>query len=489
MTKKTEPPGSVFFTILSREVGTFVRYNGRIKLYHTIVYRGYAVKKMKCTILILLALLMLTAPALSLAESDYETGDGWVYRDGELKITTNNGLINFLYHEYDMRGDPQHKHTAADVDRVIIGKDVTDIIIDYFVGDYNPSTTSVEEGNDTFIIDNGWVINQQTKTLFGAANVKENKTRSVIDDLPTYLEHIGMYAFSDCRALRQITIPDLVISIGEFSFSGCDCLENITLPSKVITIDNFAFSECTKLKRINLEAAINSIGIAAFHVCVNLETPSIYNTKIEVVQSNSFLGCIQFQTVELPSSVILIEDQAFGHCTALSVLIFNSDLLTIEDGAFANCENVRKLIFTKGKPTSIGNALFGETERTSDGKGLIVHYYEESDKIIPYPTLYYTAAYANEWAPNGETEWNGYPIQQISQTELDAILAEARGKTAPEEATPSPTPLPESTQKPSEKTAVSSADDKWVLEAFVLAIVMAGVAIAVLLINPNRKSK
>ena len=24
----TEPPGSVFFTILSREVGTFVRYNG-----------------------------------------------------------------------------------------------------------------------------------------------------------------------------------------------------------------------------------------------------------------------------------------------------------------------------------------------------------------------------------------------------------------------------------------------------------------------------
>ena len=446
-------------------------------------------KLMKRTILILLALLMLNAPALSLAESDYETGDGWVYRDGELKITTNNGLINFLYHEYDMRGDPQHKHTAADVDRVIIGKDVTDIIIDYFIGDYNPSITSVEEGNDTFIIDNGWVINQQTKTLFGAANVKENKTRSVIDDLPTYLEHIGMYAFSDCRALRQITIPDLVISIGEFSFSGCDCLENITLPSKVITIDNFAFSECTKLKRINLEAAINSIGIAAFHVCVNLETPSIYNTKIEVVQSNSFLGCIQFQTVEIPLSVNKVEDQAFGHCTALSVLIFNSDQLTIEDGAFDNCENVRKLIFTKGKPTSIGNALFGETERTSDGKGFIVHYYEESDKIIPYPTLYYTAAYASEWAPNGETEWNGYPIQQISQEELDAILAEARRETAPEEVTPSPTPLPESTQKPSEKTVESSADDKWGLEAFVLAVVAVGVAIAVLLINPKRKSK
>ncbi len=142
----------------------------------------------------LLAIILLML-LFSLAESDYEEGDGWVYRDGELKITTNNGLINFLYHEFDMIGDPQHKHSAADVDRAVIGKDVTDIIIDYFIGDYNPSTTSVEEENDTFIIDDVWVINQQTKTLFGAANVKENKTRSVIDDIPAYIEHIGMYAF------------------------------------------------------------------------------------------------------------------------------------------------------------------------------------------------------------------------------------------------------------------------------------------------------
>jgi hypothetical protein len=376
-------------------------------------------------------LLLLITPSLSLAESDYETGDGWIYQDGELKIVTNNGLINFLYHEFDMRGDPQHKHTAADVDRVIIGKDVTDIIIDYFIGDINPSITSVEDGNDTFIIDNGWVINQQTKTLFGAANVKENKTRAIIDDLPTYIEHIGMYAFSDCRALRQITIPDLVISIGEFSFSGCDGLENITLPSKVITIDACAFSECTKLKRINLEAAINSIGVAAFDACVNLETPSIYNTKIEVVHGNSFWGCDQFQTVEFPSTLKRIENIAFMLCERLSTLIFNSDQLTIEDGAFANCENVRKLIFTKGKPVSISSKMFNEDGRTPDGKSFITYFYDTNGEIFPYPTLYYTAAYADEWAPNGETEWNGYTIQQISQEELDAILAEARGETTP----------------------------------------------------------
>ena len=450
---------------------------------------------MRKIFLLLIVVLILLTPVLSLAESDYETGEGWIYQDGELKITTNNGLINFLYHEFDMRGDPQHKHTAADVDRVIIGKDVTDIIIDYFIGDYNPSITSVEEGNESFIIDDGWVINQQTKTLFGAANVKENKTLAVIDDLPTNIEHIGMYAFSDCRALRQITIPDLVISIGEFSFSGCDCLESITLPSKVITIDNFAFSECTKLKRIYFEAAINSIGIAAFHVCVNLETPSIYNTKIEVVQSNSFWGCDQFQTVEFPSTLKKIENVAFMLCENLNTLIFNSDQLTIEDGVFASCENIRMLVFTKGKPTSIGNSLFGETERTTDGKGFIVHYYEQSDKIIPYPTLYYTAAYADEWAPNGETEWNGYAIQQISQEELDAILADARGEEVPlTTVAPAPTaaPQPEEQQIETptpEKTEADAAPATSSETILLAAIGIAAIAVTVVLIVRVRKAK
>ncbi|MDP3447688.1 MAG: leucine-rich repeat domain-containing protein, partial [Eubacteriales bacterium] len=385
-------------------------------------------KLLKSTILTLLVLLLLGAPSLSLAESDYETGDGWIYQDGELKIVTNNGLINFLYHEFDMRGDPQHKHTAADVDRVVIGKDVTDIIIDYFIGDYNPTITSVEEGNESFIIDGGWIVNKKTNTLFGAVNVNQNKTRSVIDDLPTYIEHVGMYAFSDCRALRQITIPDRVISIGESSFYGCDSLVGITLPMEITSIGVGAFDHCTKLTYINFGAEINSIGIAAFAACINLETPSIYNTKIEIVHGNSFWGCDLFQIVEFPSTLKKIENLAFMLCERLNTLIFNSDQLTIEDGAFANCENVRKLVFTKGKPTSIGSTLVDEDGKTPDGKSFITYFYDTNGEIFPYPTLYYTAAYADEWAPNGETERNGYTIQQISQEELDAILAEARGE-------------------------------------------------------------
>jgi len=451
------------------------------------------VKLLKRTILTMLILLVLAAPALSLAESDHETGDGWIYQDGELKIVTNNGLINFLYYEFDMRGDPQHKHSAADVDRVIIGKDVTDIIVDEFIGDYNPSTTSVEEENDTFIIDKGWVVNKQTNTLFGAANVKQNKTQVVIDDLPAYIEHIGMYAFSYCGALRKISIPDRVISIGDSAFIECYSLESINLPSSTTSIGVGAFLHCTNLTQINLGAAINNIGTAAFALCINLVTPSIHLTKIEVVHGNSFASCDQFQTVDIPSSVYQVDDLSFSRCNNLCTLIFHSDHLIIMNSAFSGCENIGKLIFTKGKPTYIGQWLFGETERTSDGKSFIVHYYEESDKIIPYPTLYYTAAYADEWAPNGETEWNGYTIQQMSQEELDAILAEARGEAIPEStATPMPTAVatnaPEPTAAAQEMDEPNQAGSSTVEILLLSAIAAVAAGIAVIVWMRKRKT-
>ena len=449
----------------------------------------------KKLLLSVLMAIILVIPSFSLAESDYETGDGWVYRDGELKITTNNGLINFLYHEYDMRGDPQHKHDATDVDHVIIGKDVTDIVIDYSIDDCIPTNTSVEEGNDTFIIDGGWVVNKKTNTLFGAVNVKQNKSRSVIHDLPNYIEHIGAYVFSGCTYLKKITIPEGVTSIGESSFYQCEKLETITLPSKITSIGVGAFDECTKLTHINFGAEINNVGIAAFAACLNLETPTIYHTKIEIIYGNTFWGCDQFRTVEFPITLKKVENQAFMKCDNLSTLVFNSDQLTIENGAFAYCENVRKLIFTKGKPTSIGSTIFDEDGKTPDGKSYITYFYDTNGEVFPYPTLYYTAAYASEWAPNGETEWNGYPIQQISQEELEAILAEARGQAAPEPtATPAQTAAaataaPQSTAPTQDmneaKQASSSAPEILLLSA----IAAVAVGIVVFVIAQKRKAK
>jgi hypothetical protein len=436
-----------------------------------------------------LLIVLLLIPSFAHAEGDYEEGDGWVYRDGELTITSNYGLINFLYHEEEMLADPKHKHTVEDVDRTVIGKDVTDIVIDYYIDGYHVSSTTVEEGNQSYIIDNGWIVNQKTNTLFGAANVKQNRLRSVINDLPTYIEHIGMYAFSECRALREITIPKGVLSIGESSFYRCDSMESVDLPLGTISIGITAFSGCTALIHIDIGDEINYIGAAAFNACFHLEPLPLYNTKVDTIYGNSFWGWDQLQSVEFPPTLRMVENQAFTKSDNLTSLIFNSDQLIIENGAFCYCENVRKLIFTKGKPTSIGDSLFGETEKTPDGKSFITRFYDPNGKTIPYPTLFYTAAYADEWAPNGETEWNGYPIEEISQDELNAILAEARGEPAP---TPIATaaPLASNSSALAQKgTSTDHASLFGVLLAGLIALVGAAVAVVVVRIKKSWRKK
>ena len=212
--------------------------------------------------------------------------------------------------------------------------------------------------------------------------------------------------------------------------------------------------------------------------------------QLDTIYGNSFWGCDTFQTVEFSPLLRLVENQAFAHCSKLTSLIFHSDQLIIENGAFDACENIQKLIFTKGKPASIGDSLFGEDERTPDGKSFITRLYDPNGKIIPYPTLYYTAAYAEEWAPNGETEWNGYPIQQISQEELDAILAEARGEETPvASVSPVPTEIPLAGTSAPNQTGTKPAPGLGAGIILFPAIGFAAIAIVVIVILHRQKAK
>jgi hypothetical protein len=138
--------------------------------------------------------------------------------------------------------------------------------------------------------------------------------------------------------------------------------------------------------------------------------------------------------------------------------------------------------------------LFEEIGSALSGKGYVSGSHERGGEIIPYPTLYYTASYADEWAPNGETEWNGYTIQQISQEELDAILAEARGEEpSAASATPAPTALQTEGQQietpTPEKTEEDAAPATSIETILLAAIGISAIAVTVVLIVRGRKAK
>ena len=79
---------------------------------------------------------------------------------------------------------------------------------------------------------------------------------------------IGEYAFSYCRSLTSVTIPNSVTTIKEYSFSDCSSLTSVTIPNSVTTIGRDAFVRCTSLTSVTIPNSVTTIGKAAFSGCI-----------------------------------------------------------------------------------------------------------------------------------------------------------------------------------------------------------------------------
>ena len=57
---------------------------------------------------------------------------------------------------------------------------------------------------------------------------------------------IGAKAFSDCKNLSDVSLPETLEKIGEEAFLGCDSLKAMKLPDRIRELSTYCFSEATK---------------------------------------------------------------------------------------------------------------------------------------------------------------------------------------------------------------------------------------------------
>jgi hypothetical protein len=81
---------------------------------------------------------------------------------------------------------------------------------------------------------------------------------------------IGVHAFSDCKNLTNILIPNSVTSIGNHAFWNCRELTSITIPNSVTSIEEYAFAWCSGLTDITIPNSVASVGECAFLRCDSL---------------------------------------------------------------------------------------------------------------------------------------------------------------------------------------------------------------------------
>ena len=165
---------------------------------------------------------------------------------------------------------------------------------------------------------------------------------------------VGNSAFRNCAGLRAVSLPSTVTSIGNYAFYGCSGLRGITFPPSLTTIGERAFYACTGLTDLTIPVAVTTIGNNAFGgIAVQSLTWNArecwsnggmtasglrqLNIGDEVTVLPKYLARnSQITSVDLPASLICIDDSAFYSCTGMTSLTIPENVTTIGTNAFYN---------------------------------------------------------------------------------------------------------------------------------------------------------
>jgi len=148
-----------------------------------------------------------------------------------------------------------------------------------------------------------------------------------------------------------------------------------------------------------------------------------------------------------------------------------------------------QLISLGAPPKTISEKAFDR--QTRDGIDYLFDMYGHYTK----PTVYFLDEYAEAWAPNGETTWNGFALRQIARAEAEAMIAEAAQPTPTPMVTPTPTPKvtlgPWPTLSPTSTPKSAAAPEQgggdWVAYLLIGGIVAVAAGIVVLAIMARKK--
>ena len=228
---------------------------------------------------------------------------------------------------------------------------------------------TTEDGLFEYAVDRRWTGSEYE---YGVRITRCDKNVSGKVVIPEAIEGyevkwISSYAFSSCKNITEITIPDSVTEIGNSAFSGCTSLAEIVIPDSVTEIGEFAFSGCKALLKVVLSKNMTAIEAQTFSGCSSLESIIIPEgvTKIGTRSKSedfmcdgaAFYGCTSLKEIIIPDSVTEIWWRAFSGCTSLSKVKLPKNLTSINSDVFSGCTSLAEITIPDSV-TSIGSSAF-----------------------------------------------------------------------------------------------------------------------------------
>lgn len=205
------------------------------------------------------------------------------------------------------------------------------------------------------------------------------------------------------RSIRTITASDLagVTKIGENAFTSCKYLYTISLPDTLQRIENQAFYYSGIAGTIIIPQSVNYIGYSAFQGCDNLTAITI-SSGVTEIKSNILADCEDLKSV------------IFTNASSLGDRVFSNDM-RLESVTFKY----------DGVCTITSRSLYNSTNNSTI-------YYVPAKHLASYKTATYWSNYADRIKPYDAYVEENLPNQAITYDQTKTITVPLQNyETAP----------------------------------------------------------
>ena len=135
----------------------------------------------------------------------------------------------------------------------------------------------------------------------------------------------------------------------------------------VTKIEAEAFRDCENLISIEIPSTMKSIWNNAFSGCKRLQRVSFdENSQLTSIGEYAFAYCESLTSIEIPSGVTHLWGGAFYDCSSLTSVELPSTVTSIEGIVFRNCSSLESIIVAEGNTVyhSVGNCLIETASKT-----------------------------------------------------------------------------------------------------------------------------
>ena len=215
------------------------------------------------------------------------------------------------------------------IERIVIGKSLKELLTKHQYGFGSNIRTEVANDKNVFshcdklkeiVVDNnnpyfisvdGVLFSKDGSVLYAFPAKKAVEKYSV----PKTVSMIAEYAFYK-SIIKELTIPDSVLTIGSSAFAFCKSLTTITMPKELSIIEDFTFDYCLAIKNISIPSTVREIRYSAFDNCESIE--SFYLPEgLEIIESSAFEACRAITSIFIPKSVTSFGKGVFSYCNNL----------------------------------------------------------------------------------------------------------------------------------------------------------------------------